>query len=256
MTGCPLDSSARQGWDLIACPVCEGVVFDTLFEKGGEPFVRCRACGLTLINPRPPFEQVRAGYDAEYSTLYTAKADKKLKRARGRVQRLVRRYGRGKRWLDVGCSAGFVVKAAQDAGYEAHGVDIEAAAVAWGRERYDLDNLRAGLLDEQAYPAASFDVISAYDVIEHVPDLNAFVAELERLLAPQGVIDLGTPDIGHWRVPTPLETWNELKPSEHLYYFDRQTLGRLLARHGLVIDRVRIALKPGLKAYVKRADER
>ncbi|MGR8921334.1 MAG: class I SAM-dependent methyltransferase, partial [Gammaproteobacteria bacterium] len=71
--------------------------------------------------------------------------------------------------------------------------------------------------------------------------------------APHGVIDLGTPDIGHWRVPRPLERWSELKPSEHLYYFDRHTLARLLGRHGLAVERVRLALKPGLKLTARHA---
>jgi len=245
--------SDRADWERIDCPVCDGNAFTHLFDKGGEPFVRCAGCGLVLINPRPPFAAIRAGYDASYSAGYTRKADKKLRRARRRVARVKRRLGRSGRWLDVGCSAGFVVKAAAEAGFEAHGVDIETDGIAYGRERLGLANLREGLLDEQAYPAASFDVISLYDVIEHVPDLNAFVAELARLLAADGMIDLGTPDLGHWRVPRPLRRWDELKPSEHLYYFDRATLARLLARHGLRIVHQRTALKPGLKLFVGHA---
>ncbi|MEQ8660163.1 MAG: class I SAM-dependent methyltransferase, partial [Gammaproteobacteria bacterium] len=243
----------RDAWEHLDCPVCDGTRFTHLFDKGGEPFVRCAGCGLVLINPRPSFAAIRAGYDAAYSAGYTRKADKKLARARRRVARVRRRQGVPGRWLDVGCSAGFVVRAAADAGYDAHGVDIEHDGIAWGRQQLGLANLREGLLDEQGYAAASFDVISLYDVIEHVPDLNAFVAELARLLAPGGVIDLGTPDLGHWRVPRPLARWGELKPSEHLYYFNRTTLARLLARHGLVIEHVRLALKPGLKAMVRHA---
>ncbi|MEX2480424.1 MAG: class I SAM-dependent methyltransferase [Gammaproteobacteria bacterium] len=250
-TSAPAAPNARDDWEHIDCPVCAGQTFIHLFDKSGEPFVRCEGCTLTLINPRPPFDLIRAGYDAAYSANYTRKAEKKLKRARRRVARLVREFSLRGRWLDVGCSAGFVVRAAADAGFEAHGVDIETAAIAYGRKTLHLSHLREGLVHEQNYPDACFDAVSAYDVIEHVPDLNAFVAELARILAPHGVLDLGTPDIGHWRVPRRLERWDELKPSEHLYYFDRKTLGRLLDRHGLVIVRSRFALKPGLKVSVR-----
>ena len=109
------------------------------------------------------------------------------------------------------------------------------------------------MLEEPRFPDRHFQAISVYDVIEHVPDLNAFVCELERILAPGGVIDIGTPDIGHWRVPRDLAAWNEFKPSEHLYYFDRGTLARLLANHGLSIDRIRFALKPGLKVCARHS---
>lgn len=246
-------NTARSDWETIACPVCGGANFTQLFEKAGEPFVRCAGCRLTLINPRPPFQRIRAGYDAAYSAGYVRKAEKKLWRAQRRVRRLQREYGLRGRWLDIGCSAGFVVKAAADAGFEAFGVDIESDGIAYGRTQLGLGGLACGQLEEQAYPAAHFNVLSVYDVIEHVPDLNAFVHELKRLLAPGGVIDIGTPDIGHWRVPRRLERWHEFKPSEHLYYFDRATLGRLLARHALRIDRVRLALKPGLKVCAMHA---
>ena len=237
-------AAMRDDWDLIACPVCSGSTFHHLFDKGGEPFVRCAGCGLTLINPRPPFEHIRAHYDAAYSAGYTRKAEAKIIRARKRVARIGRDRGR---WLDVGCSAGFVVKAATEAGFEAWGVDIEADGIAYGRDTLGLSRLACGVLEDQHYPTAHFDVISAYDVIEHVPDLKRFVAELARILAPGGVLDIGTPDIGHWRVPRTLAQWNELKPSEHLYYFNRKTLGLLLARHDLRIVSKRLALKPGLK---------
>ncbi len=243
-------SAERAGWQRIACPVCDGTDFRHLFDKGGEPFVRCNGCSLTLINPRPPFDTIRDNYDAAYSAGYTRKAEAKIIRARKRVARIGREHGR---WLDVGCSAGFVVKAATEAGFEAWGVDIEADGIAYGRDTLGLSRLACGVLEDQHYPAAHFDVISAYDVIEHVPDLNLFVAELARILAPDGVIDIGTPDIGHWRVPRALAQWNELKPSEHLYYFNRRTLGRLLARHGLRIVHKRFAMKPGLKVLVARA---
>jgi 2-polyprenyl-3-methyl-5-hydroxy-6-metoxy-1,4-benzoquinol methylase len=246
-----MSSEASHGdWDHIACPVCGGDGFFHLFDKGGEAFVRCLDCGLTLINPRPPFARIRDHYDAAYSAGYTQKANAKIIRARRRVARIGRAGGR---WLDVGCSAGFVVKAALEAGFEAWGVDIEADGINYGRETLGLARLACGVLEDQHYPDRHFDVISAYDVIEHVPDLNRFVAELARILAPHGVLDIGTPDIGHWRVPRALAQWNELKPSEHLYYFNRQTLGRLLARHGLQIVRKRLALKPGLKVLVAHA---
>lgn len=235
------------------CPVCGGRAFDALFERQAQAFVRCRECTLTLINPQPSLAAIAAGYDADYSAGYMRKAEKKLRRARRRVARIRRRHVAEGRWLDVGCSAGFVVRAAADAGYEAHGCDIEAAGIRYGRDELGLDGLRLGLVHEQAWPDHWFNVISAYDVIEHVPDLNAFVAELKRLLHPDGVIDIGTPDIGHWRVPAPLSTWNEIKPGEHLYYFDRHTLGRLLARHELRVVAVRLALKPGLKLLAAHA---
>ncbi len=240
-------------WETILCPVCDSDEFEHLFELRGEPFVRCQRCTLTLINPRRSSGALSETYDAAYSAAYVGKAGKKLKRSRRRVKRLKREYRLEGRWLDVGCSAGFVVKAAEEAGFEAYGVDIETGGIEYGRSVLGLTHLACGSLEEQRYPEGHFSAISAYDVIEHVPDVREFVRELKHVLAPRGVIDIGTPDIGHWRVPRELSTWKEFKPSEHLYYFDRATLERLLNDAGLRIDHVRFALKPGLKVCARHA---
>lgn len=234
----------------ISCPICAGNSFKHLFEKAGEPFVQCHNCELTLINPRPSLSDITAGYDASYSAGYTKKATKKKRRASHRVKRLKKEYKISGRWLDVGCSAGFVVEAAACNGFQAFGVDIEKAGIEYGQKTLHLENLAEGTLSEQDYPSAHFHAISAYDVLEHVPDLNNFLKELKRILHPKGVLDLGTPDIGHWRVPKILSHWNELKPSEHLYYFNKGTLNQLLDKNELRIDKVRWSIKPSLKVTI------
>jgi SAM-dependent methyltransferase len=241
-----MPAAAPRPFEKIDCPVCDGRGFDALFEKRGEPFVRCHGCGLVLINPRPAFGVVAATYDADYSGGYIRKADKKRARCTRWVRRLRRRHVGAGRWLDVGCSAGFVVEAAAAAGFEAYGVELEAAAVAFARDTLKLGNVVCGTLEAQDYPAAHFDVVTMYDVIEHVPDLNATVAELARILAPGGVIEIRTPDVGHFTTPRALDTWPEIKPSEHLYYFDRSTLPLLFARHGLAVRERRFMFKSAL----------
>jgi 2-polyprenyl-3-methyl-5-hydroxy-6-metoxy-1,4-benzoquinol methylase len=245
--------SLTAEFERIACPVCACTEFRALFEKQNEPFAACAECGLVLINPRPRFEQVATTYDAGYSRGYINKATKKIARCRRWVNRVARRHGLGGRWLDVGCSAGFVVAAAEEVGFEAFGVEIEPAAVEYGRQQLGLTNLTVGTLETQEYPEAFFDVVSMYDVIEHVPDLNRTVAELARILKPSGVVEIRTPDVGHWSTPKDLATWKEVKPSEHLYYFSATTLCRLFARHGLQLHRRRMMFKSALNCFFVKA---
>ena len=244
---------SAQNWETISCPVCGGASFLALFEKHGEPFVRCAGCELVLINPRPRYNAVLETYDNAYTAGYTNKADKKRRRCRRWVARIQKRFAPVGRWLDIGCSAGFVVEAAERAGFDAFGIDVEAGAIAYAREQLGLAQVKQGSLEDQAYPDQHFNVISLYDVIEHVPDLNMLVATLKRLLHPAGVIEIRTPDVGHFRVPRDLSQWSEIKPSEHLYYFSRGTLARLLERHALSIVSKRWSTKPGLKIYVQHA---
>ena len=243
----------KDGWELIDCPVCSGRSFSALFEQKGEPFVQCNQCHLILINPRPNFASIAKGYNASYTAIYTKKAEKKMLRAKKTIRRLCR-FAKGKeRWLDLGCSAGYILQAAVREGFEAYGLDIEPESIRYAREELWLEKAAVGQLSDQKYPDSFFDIITAYDVVEHVPNLNLFISEISRVLKPNGLIEIGTPDIGHWRVPSELSRWKEIKPSEHLYYFTESTLGELLLKHGLRIIKRKFALKPGIKVLVQHA---
>ena len=239
--------------ETVACPVCNGESFVALFEKNNEPFVRCTDCGLVLINPRPIYAQLLDTYDDNYSQIYAKKTDKKIKRIKRWVNRVIKIRGNNGTWLDLGCSVGFVVKTAQEFGFEAYGIDVQPWGIEYGKNKLGLQNLSCGLLENQNYQDNFFDVISLYDVIEHIPDLNSLVAELKRMLSKDGIIDIVTPDIGHWRTPKKLHTWNEIKPSEHLYYFSLKTLTMLLKKHGLKIVKKRFHWKSSLRIYVEHA---
>jgi len=251
-TTSPLPSATA--WETIDCPICGGSEFDPLCVKGGETTVRCRGCGLALVNPRPRYADIaEAKYVPHYSAGYIGKAEKKIRRMRRWVKRVQRFGKRGGRWLDVGCSAGFVLKCAKDLGFEPYGVDVEGFGLDHAREAYGIEHVYKGFVEELDFPDGYFDVISCYDVIEHVPDLNRFVDALARLLAPGGIIDIRTPDVGHWTVPKDLATWDAILPGEHLYNFDRNTLTRLVEQHGLRVVKRGFNLKAALMFYVAHA---
>lgn len=244
----------KTEWEEIDCPICGSSAFDFLFKKLDEPFVQCKDCSLVMINPRPIFDDEQDVYQEDYGKKYFAKKDKKFRRIRPWVRRVRRNYvPSGGRWLDVGCSVGFVVYCAKQAGFDAYGVDLDPWGLEFGRKELGLENLNEGTLESQGYADGFFDVISMYDVIEHVPDLNAFVPELKRILAPNGVIDVITPDVSHWRVPSNLIEWRAILPSQHLYNFSPQTLRQLFEKHGLKVAKKRLSMKPNVKYYITHA---
>ena len=149
---------------LIDCSVFAGQSFSLLFTKQDDAFVRCGVCELMLINPRPSSGQVKSTYDGDYSDHYIMKAEKKLTRCTKWVKRVQKKFRSNGKWLDVGCSAGFVVAAASQAGFDAYGVEIEKGAVQYEKTELKLENVVAGVLEEQHYPDAFFDVVSLYDV--------------------------------------------------------------------------------------------
>ena len=247
--------------DATPCPVCDGRDHAPFAAKNGHQIVRCAGCGFTFQSPLPRAEETTALYDDAYAGAtegYFAKVDKKMRRSRGRARRLRRlARGPGARFMDVGASGGFMMAAARESGFDATGIELDPKSVAYARQHYPACPVFHGtvemFLHDTPEAAASFDVIYCAEVIEHVPDVNAFVAAIARLMKPDGRLFLTTPDIGHWRRPRDIQRWDAFDPPAHCLYFDRPSLTRLLAKHGLRIVSRALALKPHLKVLVAKA---
>jgi SAM-dependent methyltransferase len=106
------------------------------------------------------------------------------------------RLARGKRVLDAGCGAGYGSAELAQSANSVVGVDIAAEAVAFAREHYRLPYLAF----EQAsctalpHPDAAFDLVVAFEVIEHLPLWRDFLLEVRRVLAPTGQFIVSTPN--------------------------------------------------------------
>lgn len=113
-----------------------------------------------------------------------------------RVDWMDRQVGRSVRWLDVGCGAGLAAEALARRGHEVIGVDAAGAAIAAGRAHADGLGLqlayREGVADELLAEGLKFPVISALEVIEHVPDPVGFMTVLSGLLEPGGKLFVST----------------------------------------------------------------
>lgn len=141
------------------------------------------------------------------------------------------RWVPGGRLLDVGCGSGIWLREMRQLGWQVEGVDFDPCAVKVAA-RAGL-RVRLGSLEEQNYPAASFDVVTMNHSIEHVPDPLKTIKECARILKPGGQIALGTPNSesrGHRYFK---ENWIGLDPPRHLHTFSRQSMRKLMALAGL-----------------------
>jgi 2-polyprenyl-6-hydroxyphenyl methylase/3-demethylubiquinone-9 3-methyltransferase len=158
----------------------------------------------------------------------------------------------GRRALDVGCGAGLLAEPLARMGAKVTGVDAAPENIAAAREHAAGQGLaityHAGEL--AALPAATFDLVTSMEVVEHVTDPAAFVAELAARLTPGGLMILSTPNRTLWSklllveaaervgaVPRGTHDWDQfLKPEE---------LAGLLEGAGLeVVDRTGLSPSP------------
>jgi len=225
---------SRQNLLEIYSASSDHVLFDAM--------VRCSGCGLIYLNPRVRADLIIESYSNAADPTFIDQNEERVKTFERSLRQLARRQGFApdgtKRILDIGCAGGAFPKAAQNLGFEAVGVEPSRWLVEKGRELYGLD-LRQGLLKDQHFPDCSFDLASLWDVIEHLPDPNEVIAEVHRILKPDGLLIVNYPDYGSVARKVLGNKWPMLL-SVHLTYFTRTTILKFMQNHGFEV----IEIKP------------
>jgi ubiquinone/menaquinone biosynthesis C-methylase UbiE len=98
------------------------------------------------------------------------------------------------RVLDIGCGTGYGTAELAQHARSATGIDISADAIAYARQHYPTATFVAASATSVPLPAASFDLITAFEVIEHLDDWHALLIEARRLLHPNGTFLVSTPN--------------------------------------------------------------
>jgi len=204
--------------------------------------VRCSRCGLVYANPRPTPQEILQVYQDVEDPLYLQEEMGRLLTFRRHMQAVERVVGpplEAGRLLDVGCYLGCFLQAAQEQGWEAWGVEPSHWAATEAARR-GLTVVE-GTLAEVAFPAGLFDVVTLWDVAEHLLDPRAAFAEAWRVLRPGGWVVVHTMDVESWpaRLLGPYwPWWMEM----HLYYFSPRTLERMLQEVGFTpVQRLHLA---------------
>jgi len=195
--------------------------------------VRCAVCDLVYINPRLLAELILEGYAEAEDPVFAAQNEARIRGFRKTLEGVVKRLGispAGKRVLDVGCAGGAFLVAAREMGFAVTGIEPARWMAAYGRENYQLD-IRDGILEPGSFEAHSFDVITLWDVIEHLPQPLETLQIVRSLLKPGGVLLVNYPDIGTLAARTLGRRW-PFWLSVHLIYYTRKTMTEQLRRAG------------------------
>lgn len=170
--------------------------------------VRCGDCGYEHFGkPRPDIASELYENDADYSDdLAVASNSEDLilwhhNQALGYLQA---NFAPEKTAiLDVGCFNGFFVKKLVSLGFDAHGIDFNGKAVAYGREKLGLGSrISSATVEQKVEEEKRFDVITLFEVLEHLPEVRTFLAKVLKLLKDDGVIIISTPNGKMcWRPP-------------------------------------------------------
>lgn len=204
-------------------------------RKDSAVYLRDPQSGIIFLAEKPQLEDMAAFVDAEYEAglyrEYVNARPLKLATMRRRLP-VIREYARGPRLLDVGCGAGFFIETALEAGFDAMGIELSPKAIELAqpevRGRITCGDVNVLLASDPR----QFDVVTAFDIIEHTLDPAAFLDDIGRVLAPGGLLVVSTPDTGHWLRPVMRDRWPMLQPHQHTFLFSQPAMRALLSEHG------------------------
>lgn len=228
---------------LTRCPACHSVdlirhhvVGDFHYGIDGEfSSDRCLSCGTVFMNPMPSVRDLKKLYPDDYYS-YQSPAKPGLKR---RLANLVLRYPRRTHlprfahpgvMLDVGCGAGHYLYEMRGRGWTVYGSELSEAAAAAGKQA-GLD-IRSGELTDAGFAPKMFDFVRSNHALEHIPNPDAILGEMRRLLKDDGTLFIGVPNVEglfaqvfgkHW--------WNYGLPVHVINYTERG-LRTILERNG------------------------
>lgn len=251
------------GYEWVPCDLC-GADDAEFWLTGGRDLsngcpgtfsvVRCRACELRYVNPRPDAPTIGRFYSEEYMPHNPGV----FPSSGGRVKAALRaasklpyrlRFGTppaveeppapGAKLLDLGCGAGGYLEMAQDAGWDVYGVEPDPAAAAMARKVVgDPSRITIGTAEEVRLERECYDCITMWHVLEHVHGPMRVLQSAYAALLPGGVLRMGMPNVGSVEARLLGRRWQPLELPRHLYHFTPETLSRYLQRAGFVGIRI------------------
>jgi len=218
---------------------------DIVLPEGA--LLRCPECGQLVSQASAArYWETMAQFDApDFNQPAGRELERRFTVARRRLATIARLRGkppRQIRLLDVGCSRGQFIAAAVELGFDAEGIEpaphIAAAAKAAGLK------VRQGLLQEQGFREQSFDAVTLFEVVEHLKEPRALLAECRRILRLGGVLALSTGNTASWTVAAMGARWDYFhiaKDGGHVSFFNPGSVRRLAAQCGFEVARIETA---------------
>ncbi len=241
----------EQTHTVVKCPVCDSekqtsllTCKDHTVSKADFHIVVCSSCGFTFTSPRPADHELGKYYESEeyISHSNTSKGlvsrlyQMVRKHTLGKKLQLINSEGKKGSLLDIGCGTGEFQNTVQQDGWKTIGIEPSPSARKQGIENYKLDVREEPELNN--LPPKSFDVITMWHVMEHVPHLRERVNKLHELLKDDGVLFVAVPNRSSHDAAYYKENWAAYDVPRHLWHFRAQDMRALMNGSGFEVKRI------------------
>lgn len=189
--------------------------------------VECRKCRMRFCSPRPTAAALARLYSQVEDVVYAENESGRVRTAKSALRHIEKK---SKRLLDIGCGTGVFLQVAEEAGFEVTGIEPSIDAAQRAREK-GLEVIQGTVTDANLPHAAPFDVITMWDVLEHVDSPAEVLAKGASLLREGGELHLSTIFVDSWFATLLGRHWPWYMLM-HIYYFRKEHIERLLLDAG------------------------
>lgn len=223
----------NNGWkERKNCPVCNSIKNTYQFEKYGFSLVQCDKCSTAFfdqipVNTNDIYSAPHAIGDAQQAYL-TNKDYRKIRFAAERIQLIEQHLSKQLKEtsiLDVGCGTGWFLETAKEHGATCFGLELGKDLAEFTSKRLDIKVWNCDL--QEIHTDIRFDVITMFDLIEHVESPLLLINSAKKLLKENGIIVIFTPQFDSVAIQTMKDKSNLIMPAEHLSYFTEKTVEKL-----------------------------
>ena len=233
------------------CPICnspEAMPFlscaDNTVSRETFAIEQCNSCGFKYTNPRPDENKLGDYYKSENYVSHSNTKKGFINSAYQLVRKytlikklqLISHYHKTGKILDIGCGTGEFLKLFKDAKWQTAGIEPDPDALKMAVKNYDLDIKQE--VEIKNLETASFDIITMWHVLEHVPKLNERIEDLKRLIKPNGIIVIAVPNCTSLDAKIYKEHWAAYDLPRHLYHFSPKDIDTIFKNHDLKVFRV------------------
>ncbi len=244
----------------IHCPVCSSKHFKSLKEYEAAYLVKCSRCKFVFSEKIPGDQELVEHYEGygrnDYLSPITIKRYRQLLTS-------WRHFRKNNRILDVGCGIGYFLETAKDMGWKTYGTEFTHEAIdiciSKGIKMFQ------GKLSKDLLGDMKFDIITSFEVIEHINNPQEEISHIRHYLRDGGLLYLTTPNFNSISRRILKSRWNVIAYPEHLSYYTPQTLHYLLrnntfkkaatSTHGISMSRMKLSLEISEKQAVSKQSD-
>lgn len=211
----------------INCLICSSQNLKNLKGYEKAHLTKCKKCSFVFAQKIPTKQELVAHYENYSRNDYLSPIT--IKRYNELLDKF-EAFRKTNKILDVGCGIGYFLEEAKNRGWEVYGTEFTNDAVEICKSKGI--KISEGILDINNYSEGSFDIITSFEVIEHINNPVEEIKKFKYLLRDKGMVYLTTPNFNSLLRYKLKEKYNVISYPEHLSYFTKKTIRKLFSKEG------------------------